>query len=83
MCALIEFTTVNKHGVERFLLSIDDAILLGETKNGCCVQRRDDGCVFDAVNSYDDVKKVLVANGIAVIELPVPKSEDLKTCKNV
>lgn len=72
---LVEFTTVNKRGVEQYIVPLRDAILLGRTKDGCCVQTND-GCVYDAINDYDDVKKTLVDNGIKVIELPVPNVQD-------
>lgn len=72
----VEFTTVNKYGVERYLLSFKDVVFLGETKNGCCVQRECDGCTYDVINAYNDVKKTFVDNGIKVIDLPIPKSKD-------
>ena len=68
---LIEFTTVNKIGKERFTLSLHDVCLLGESKKGCCIMAND-GSVYDAVNVYDDVKKTLADAGIKVISLPVP-----------
>lgn len=68
---LVEFTSVNKYGKERFLVSLQDICLLGETKNGCCVMIND-GNVYDCANVYDDVKKLLSASGITVIYLPVP-----------
>lgn len=68
---LVEFTTVNKKGVERMLLPLQDVCLLGETKDGCCVVGND-GCVYDALNVYDVVKKTLLDNGIKVVSLPVP-----------
>ena len=68
---LIEFTSVNKSGKERFILPIHDVCLLGESKKGCCVMAND-GSVYDVVNVYDDVKKKLVDANIKVISLPVP-----------
>ena len=69
------FATVSKRGVERFMLPCRDVVLLGETKDGCCVQR-EDGSTYDAVNTYDDVQKCLVDNGIKVINLPVVEVQD-------
>ncbi|MCM1043265.1 MAG: hypothetical protein NC350_03535 [Corallococcus sp.] len=68
---LIEFTTVNKSGTERFLLPLRETCLLGENKKGCCVMVND-GCVYDVVNAYDDVKKTLAEAGIKIVSLPVP-----------
>lgn len=66
----IEFVSVTKAGVEQFVLPIEDIAFLGVTKNGCCIQKRD-GLTFDVVNSYDDVKATLVAQGIPIVVAPV------------
>lgn len=68
---LVEFTSVNKYGKERFLVLLQDVCLLGETKNGCCVMIND-GNVYDCANVYDDVKKLFSDNGIKVVSLPIP-----------
>lgn len=67
---LVEFVTVTKAGVEQFVLPIEDIAFLGVTKNGCCVQKRD-GCTFDAVNAYADVKSTLSALGVTIVAVPV------------
>ncbi len=72
---LVEFTTANKKGEEKFILSLQDICLLGKTKDGCCVMTND-GCVYDALNAYDDVKKMLADNGINVMTFPTPNAQD-------
>ncbi len=71
---LVEFAAVHKNVAERFILPIHQTCLIGETKTGCCVMASD-GCVYDTINDYDDVKKFLADAGIKVVSLPALPEE--------